>query len=154
MIGRVHFNLGIEKLLISGGHRGQRILRAITGFQSRNRETSDFRFVEDDHTRKNYGCEFQSRNRETSDFRSNHDWAGMSAEEYFNLGIEKLLISGDRKKIRVGILGKEEYFNLGIEKLLISGKTTPLRRYPRKSGFQSRNRETSDFRLMKFDQSR
>ena len=89
----VSFNLAIEILLFSG-YRGawmNRMREAL--FQSRNRDTSLFRFYRE--VGKYYQViKFQSRNRDTSLFRTTIIKGEDASSKSFNLAIEILLLSG------------------------------------------------------------
>ena len=87
---------------------------------------------------------FQSRNRDTFDFKSVHFRCKERLNRGFNLVIEILLISRQATVKFTHVTGAS--FNLVIEILLIS-RTAPngLRRF-RLTMFQSRNRDTFDFK--------
>ena len=165
---RVHsrFNLVIEILLISSQIAEHLGITTADLFQSRNRDTSDFNkrwrnMKTSSHcfnlvieillisrivptTNCVSQCSFQSRNRDTSDFKFHEDVRYNFYLICFNLVIEILLISSP--SCSSGLRSMFLRFNLVIEILLISIESKASR-YSFQSSFQSRNRDTSDFKM-------
>ena len=95
------FNLAIEILVISG-HRYiyVNVSDAIL-FQSRNRDSCHFRFVEIGFTPAK--VMFQSRNRDSCHFRISGAYRPKLSISSFNLAIEILVISGKKGTCRVAV---------------------------------------------------
>ena len=145
------FNLVIEILLISSfmvAYSYWTPSPRAAEFQSRNRDTFDFKIAAWEHIQDTLP-EFQSRNRDTFDFKGNSRTTPDSCQRRFQ-SRNRDTFDFKPTVASCGIIDMYR-FNLVIEILLISSTYSPEMsgRYQFRVRFQSRNRDTFDFKTSK-----
>ncbi len=144
LINKYRFNLVIEILLISSSFTFSNDRSRVSTFQSRNRDTSDFKSAVTKSSGNGCASSFQSRNRDTSDFKYKEYPTTPEEAFCFNLVIEILLISSEMQCAEQLTLFAFQSRNRDTSDFKCS--KTPQKTFYHL--FQSRNRDTSDFKLM------